>query len=315
MDNQIKISAIVCTHNRERYLRECLESLFDQSINQSEYEILVIDNGSTDNTGAICREYGERTNYRYIFEPVLGLSQARNTGLKEAKGQYVGYIDDDAVADREWLEKALESFGQNPEPDWVGGAVTLVWEEPPPEWLSESYYSALGWVNWGDQPRYLQSEDEWLVGCNSLFKKASLEEIGGFDTRLGRKENLLLSGEEVQVHHKLKAGGGILYYHPDVHVKHHAAKERLTPEYFYKRYYWGGITDYIMSRTLEGIPSQIVTDGGGADSRLGRLLTNIWKSLGIFVSEKGRVQGRIYMSYVVGHFMAMMRYSRMSSES
>lgn len=308
MSERIVISAIICTHNRVRYLTPCIESLLSQSLDRNLYEILVIDNGSTDSTRQVVSKYESEGIIRYIYEPILGLSQARNTGWQQARGEYVGYIDDDATADYLWLEKAVESFEQNPKPDWVGGAVTLVWEKEPPSWLTQSYYSALGWVDWGEKPRYLESDKEWLVGCNSLFRRNTLELIGGFDVRLGRKENVLLSGEEVQVHHRLKSKGGKFYYHPLVRVNHHVSEERVTEEYFYKRYYWGGITDHLMSRTLKGIPSQIVTEDGIENSRLKRLLTNFLCSFGILAAEDKAIQSRIYMSYVAGHIVALLRY-------
>ena len=101
-----EITAIICTHNRERFLESCIQSLFDQTLDARRYEILVVDNGSNDGTRAICDKFKDRLNFKYIFEPVLGLSQARNTGWKNARGRYVGYIDDDATADQRWGQRA-----------------------------------------------------------------------------------------------------------------------------------------------------------------------------------------------------------------
>jgi glycosyltransferase involved in cell wall biosynthesis len=303
-----EISAIVCTHNREGFLGACIESLLVQSLDLDRYEIIVVDNASADDTRHICSKYEKIDNFKYIYEPTPGLSQARNSGWKEARGRYIGFIDDDAQADKRWLEKALESFAVVPEPDWVGGPVTLVWERTPPAWLNESYYSALGWVNWGGSPCFLNSDSQWLVGCNSLFRRKTLEQLGGFDTRLGRRNKLLLSGEEVQLHHKIKAAGGHFYYHPGVRVDHHVSVERTTPDYFYRRYYWGGITDYIMARTLHGIPSQIVSADDAGGSRLARLSGNLLRSIGLFVDAEAKVQSRIYMSYVAGQLAALLKY-------
>ncbi len=302
------ISAIVCTHNRADYLQGCIDSLIDQSLEAECFEIIVVDNGSTDGTEQICERYADIANFRYILEPVLGLSQARNRGLQEARGKCIGYIDDDAEADRDWLRRALESFALDPAPDWVGGSVTLVWEAERPSWLTEYYFGALGWVNWGPEPRFLDPKSEWLVGCNSLFSRQTLEKLGGFDTRLGRKKNLLLSGEEVQLHHKIQAMNGAFYYHPEIHVRHLVAKERATPAYFYRRYYWGGITDYIMARTLRGVPSQMVVAAEETNSRLGRLMSHSLKSTGIGAPEDKTIQSRIYMSYVAGQLAAVIKY-------
>jgi glycosyltransferase involved in cell wall biosynthesis len=305
-----EISAVVCTHNRSDCLEACIRSLIDQSLDSRRYEIIVVDNGSTDQTRYICDRYREIANFLYIYEPLLGLSQARNSGWAHARSSYIGYIDDDAEADRLWLERSLECFRVDPVPDWVGGAVTLVWEQTPPSWLTEYYYGALGWVDWGDRARFLDPESEWLVGCNSLFRKQTLKSVGGFDTRLGRKKNLLLSGEEVQLHHKIKRMKGRFYYHPEVHVRHHVKAARITPGYFYRRYYWGGITDYIMAKTLQGMPSQIVSKRDETGSRIGRLVTHGLRSTGIGVSVDKTIQSRIYLSYVVGQIAAMMKFGR-----
>lgn len=310
MTTRPKISVVVCTHNRDRFLKRCLLSLLDQSLDPEQYEVLVVDNASTDTTSHICHSFKERQNFRYVFEPVPGLSQARNTGWKQARGEYIAYIDDDAWAVKEWLEFALDGFAVSPAPDWVGGPVTLEWEIPPPRWLTEDYYGALGWVDWGGLSRFVDPQREWLVGCNSLFNSKMLEQLGGFDTRLGRKKNSLLSGEEVQLHHRLITAGGSIYYHSGVRVHHFVEKERLERSYFYRRYYWGGITDYIMAKTLRGVVSQIATEKSSGIKRLARLAANSVKSVGLCVPEDQMIRSRIYMSYVSGQMMGMIRYGR-----
>ncbi|MGD8380729.1 MAG: glycosyltransferase, partial [Syntrophobacterales bacterium] len=95
----IKISVIVCTYNRAELLGGTLRTLCHQTLDTSEYEVIVVDNNSTDNTREVVDEFCRRSsNVRYCFEPQQGLSHARNQGLQEAKGKYVAYIDDDARA-------------------------------------------------------------------------------------------------------------------------------------------------------------------------------------------------------------------------
>lgn len=302
------ISVIVCTHNRERFLRSCLKSLYQQTLSQEKYEVLVVDNASTDGTKAVCEEYLSFANFRYIFEAIPGLSQARNTGWQNGQGRYIAFIDDDATAVPDWLEKILVSFqASEPEPDWVGGPVNLVWEKEPPAWLTREYFNALGWVDWGTEARLLDPQREWLVGCNCILKRDTLEKFGGFDTRLGRKKNLLLSGEEVQLHHRIQAAGGSFYYHPEVRVNHHVAAFRVEPGYFYRRYYWGGITDFIMAKTLHDVPSQNRVEQP-EQSQGARLTKNFFLSTGLFSSYDRAVASRIYMAYVAGWVRAAIRY-------
>lgn len=309
------ISGIICTHNRERFLERCILSVLEQSLDEALYEIIVVDNGSTDTTRSICDKFEHIGNFNYVFEPVLGLSSARNTGWQKARGCYVGYLDDDAWADRTWFEKALWSFENiHPRPEWVGGPIELEWEVEAPSWITQEYETTLGYINWGNDHRFLIESGERLGGGNSFYPKSLLVEMNGFDTRLGRKKNLLLSGEETQFQHRLKALGGKLFYHPDVRIHHYVAKERTVPGFFYKRYYWGGITDYIMSRTLQGVSFEHINQEDNSGSRISRLLYHIINALGIFRSENTKIQSRIYMSYVLGQIMALIKYSWRTSE-
>ncbi len=311
MTNGPAITGVICTHNRERFLERCIESLCKQTLDQNQYEILVVDNGSTDKTKEICEKYSSQKNFRYIFEPVLGLSNARNTGWNNACGDYVGYLDDDAVAADTWFEKALWCF-QNiqPIPEWVGGPIDLEWEIPAPEWITEEYWTTLGWLDWGDKERFLTGADERLGGGNSFYLKSVLKKMKGFDTRLGRKKKLLLSGEETQFQHRLKSIGGNLFYHPGILIDHFVAKERIEPAFFYRRYYWGGITDYIMSKTLEKVAHETISQAEDTDegSQFKRLLSKSVQALGFFVSANEKIQSRIYFSYVIGWLVAVIKY-------
>ncbi|MEE8471432.1 MAG: glycosyltransferase family A protein [Dehalococcoidia bacterium] len=93
----IRVSAIICTHNRSDYLRQAIQSLADQTLPTEQYEVIVVDNGSTDNTRAVVEGFDHIANLRYVYEPILGLSQARNTGWQNARGEYIAFMDDDAI--------------------------------------------------------------------------------------------------------------------------------------------------------------------------------------------------------------------------
>ena len=311
----VEISAIICTRNRASFLEKCLKSLLQQSLPQDRYEVIVVDNGSTDCTKDVLSRYAHIPLLKMIDEPIPGLSRARNRGLEEAQAPFVGYIDDDAVAGERWLEAALEAFSTSiPQPDWVGGPVTLEWEVEKPEWINEELSVPLGWVNWGDFPRTLTKE-EWLIGANSCFKKKTLEECGGFDQRLGRQGACLLSGEETQIKKKIEASGGLLYYHPDVTVRHYVPAARVVPSWFYRRYFWGGVTDCFMQKTLVADAELATTTLKQPDAefvaRVTRVLRNFWKSFGIAVTAEKKIQARIYVSYVFGWFYGVVRWRNM----
>lgn len=307
------ITAIICTQNRAEFLRKCVKSLLRQTLSRVSYEILVVDNGSTDNTADVIREFSEEPNVRSVFEPVLGLSRARNTGWRESRGGFAGYIDDDATAGERWIESALYCFNNvKPVPEWVGGPIHLDWETKAPAWINEELSVPLGKVFWGDRECWLTPQQR-LGGGNSFYRKEFLKDIGGFDETLGRKPGVLLSGEETELQHRVLAAGKSLYYHPQVAIWHFVSRERVEPAWFYKRYYWGGISDAIMRRSMkkqnvqECSQGNTVDDSDGGGSRFNRILRNVWCSFGIMVPEAAKVRARIYMSYVSGRIAGSLR--------
>ena len=311
------LTVVICTHNRARYLPACVQSLLDQTLPRAQYEILVVDNASTDETASLCREWEARGDIRYVFEPVAGLSQARNTGCHAARGRFVGYLDDDGKATPGWCAAALEAFESvTPQPGWVGGPIDLDWQSAPPEWLDAELQECLGRLDGGPVARWL-APNERLGGGNSFYPRALLEEVGGFDTRLGRKNNLLLSGEETQLQRRLEAAGHRLYYTPGMRMLHAVPPERLAPSFFQRRYYWGGITDELIRRSLAErghataapLPSAAATGRTGRWATLGRLLRNTSAALGL-ASHGNRIRGRIYWAYVLGRLSGIRRWHR-----
>ena len=120
-----RISACICTYNREKYLRKSIEALLSQSLPASEFEVIVIDNASTDQTKQICQDYRSHPNFRYIYEARSGVSYARNRAYQEAKSPYIAYLDDDAIPTRFWLEKMLTLFNSDSQIGVVGGRIEL----------------------------------------------------------------------------------------------------------------------------------------------------------------------------------------------
>lgn len=250
----IKVSAVICTLNRADYLRKALQSLVDQTLNVNHYEILVIDNCSTDGTKQIVtEEFSHVPNLRYCYEAKLGLSQARNTGWKQAQGEYIAYLDDDAVASAQWLEKILESFtAVTPQPGVVGGKVEPIWEAERPAWLSDKFLAYLSLIDLSDHPRFLNS-NEILVGANIAFPKLLLENLGGFAAKLGRTGNSLLSCEEVALIEQIAERGLQRFYHPDASVGHHVHASRISANWFRKRFFWQGVSDAIVQIELKSL--------------------------------------------------------------
>ena len=237
----IKISAIICTFRRPDYLRHALHSLCEQSLPRDEYEIIVVDNAVEAETERVVREFDEgRINLRYLPEENVGLSRARNTGFKAAAGLYVAYIDDDARADKHWLEALVAAFEEvSPAPAAVGGRVWLDWHGEKPSWVPERHLSLFTYVDHGDDAHAL-ANNEYLVGANIAFEREALLLVGGFDPDLGRQGTVLLSGEEAAIIAQLQELGRGIYYEPAAAVWHSVIQSRKRPSWLLKRLFWDG---------------------------------------------------------------------------
>ena len=251
------ISAVICTHNRAEYLKKALDSLRTQSLPRNRYEIIVVDNCSTDTTKDVVQAFEDITPIVYLHEARIGLSYARNAGWRVAKGDYVAYLDDDAIASHEWLEKIVATFNVvEPTPGCVGGKTEPVWEAPRPTWLSDQLVVGLSVVDWTSSPRFLKDlTTEWLVGANIAFPIDVLESTGGFPVEIGRIGRGMLSGEEIFLMKQIMKTGRGCFYNAEIHAFHHIHKSRLAKSWFRRRYYWQGVSDAVML-LLEQAPSR-----------------------------------------------------------
>jgi glycosyltransferase involved in cell wall biosynthesis len=239
----VTITAAVCTYNRSSLLRDVLGSLVAQSLPRSNYEILVVDNAADPTTEALITRYFP--NVRYVAEPELGLSAARNRAARCARGDIVAFIDDDAVASEEWLERVLSAFNEEGAfAACVGGKVDLRYEVPPPPWLSTELSIFLSALDLGDVRKEV-NESCWLIGTNIAFRRDALLELGGFSTRLSRRGNCLLSREETVMQQRLVAHGYTCVYEPRARVLHPAPAERLTRNFLMRRLFWEGVSNAI----------------------------------------------------------------------
>ena len=243
----IKISAIICTYQRPDYLRHALKSLCDQSLPRDEYEIIVVDNAEEAQAEQVVRELDDgRINLRYVTEPKVGLSRARNTGLKLATARYVAYMDDDARADAHWLEALVAAFEQvTPTPAAVGGRVWLDWHGEKPAWVPERHLSLFTHVDHGDGAHWLPN-NEYLVGANIAFEREALNLVGGFDPNLGRQGAVLLSGEEAAIIAQFQKLGRGVYYEPKALVWHSVDQSRKRPGWLLRRLFWDGASQPLL---------------------------------------------------------------------
>jgi glycosyltransferase involved in cell wall biosynthesis len=298
-----ELSIIICTRNRASQLERCLESIRRQTLPRGRFETMVVDNGSTDATRAVAGDPG----IRYLYEPVAGVSQARNTGWRAAQGQYVGYLDDDATAAPAWAETALAAFqrAKNP-PACVSGPIEIQSDTAMPAWINAPLRAYLGEVDLGKTAKDIDDPLASIGGGNLFFQRTILEHMHGFDIRLGRKEKQLRSGEETELLSRIFATGGFIAYHPEVKIIHHIAPERLRPEWFYRLSFGIGhamgrikqSTARVQSATPAGMPG--LTRAGGR-----RAAGHLLPALGLSRRRTAIIHGRIYFAFVLGWFFSL----------
>ena len=239
----VTIAAIICTHNREQYLGSAIDSLLGQDCDS--FEVVVVDNGSTDRTSEIVAAYLPHPRLKYVYEPVLGLSVARNRGAKETTAPILAYLDDDGIASPQWLRVLVEAYNKNDKLGIAGGKVTLIWPEgiSRPPWISENLAGGLGAYDLGEAVVYIDQPGLTPRGLNYSLRRTFLQQVGGFDANLGRVGKKLLSNEELYMTELALKQGWQVAYLPQALVAHHVAPERLKPGWFLQRSWWQGVSE------------------------------------------------------------------------
>lgn len=243
-----RISVVVCTYNRVALLGEALQSLADQVLHNSLYEVLVINNNSTDGTQALAEGFVTRYgNFRVILEVEQGLSHARNRGWSEARGDYVAYVDDDAKAAPNWCEKILQAFESvTPRPKAVGGQIKPWYEGSPPQWFTDdletrSWGEESGWLDPGRYP-------SGFSGSNMAFKRSILEDNRGFSTDYGMVGNSLRMGEDAELFSRLHGQRECLWYDPEIIVYHWVPVRNYRLFYRFRRMFKIGVAASSMEK-------------------------------------------------------------------
>lgn len=214
------LTVVVCTRNRAAtYLPRALASLAAQEPVPGGLEVVVVDNASTDATAEVVA----RSPFRSLREPRVGLSHARNTGVRAARAPLVAFLDDDAIADPRWGAVIARRFADDPALSALSGPVTGIWEAPRPPWLHPHLDGVLG----------LRSTDDGrLFGGNAAYRRAALTRVGGFAGGLGRAGDALDQGEDDELAARLREAGLAIAYDPAMRIDHHVPATRLTRPYF-----------------------------------------------------------------------------------
>jgi glucosyl-dolichyl phosphate glucuronosyltransferase len=230
----MKVSVILCTYNRCHSLATALESVAVSQLPDSvSWEVLVVDNNSKDKTRDVVEEFGRRYpgRSRYLFEPQQGKSYALNTGIREARGIILAFVDDDVMVDAKWLQNLTAVF-QKEEWAGVGGRILPERTFTPPAWLSlEGKYALapLAIFDLGPQPAELV---EAPFGTNMAFRREVFEKVGGFRKDLGPRPGSETRSEDTEFGYRALGAGQRLWYEPSAIVYHSLPAHRLQKEYF-----------------------------------------------------------------------------------
>lgn len=238
----MRLTAAFCTWNRSALLRETLTAFTRLEIPAGiDWELIVVNNNSTDDTESVLGAFRERLPLRALFEPKQGVSHARNAAIAVASGEYMLWTDDDALIDRHWMEAYVAAFRRWPDAVLFGGPIRPRFEGTPPTWLDRSLskvqiaYAAL---DFGPEPRPLSN-----VGFNLPFGanyavRTDLQRRHRYDTAQGKVGDFLLFGEEIDVMSRIFDETPKGWWVPNAIVHHWIVKERQTLAYI-KKYYMG----------------------------------------------------------------------------
>jgi glycosyltransferase involved in cell wall biosynthesis len=221
-----RISVVVCTHNGARTLPQCLERV--GSLTYPNYEVIVVDDGSTDSSAEIARRY----DISLLKSDHKGLSAARNVGIAQASGEIVAFLDDDAYPDQDWLHYVALAFEDGCHAG-IGGP-----NLPPPEdgRVAECVAEAPG------APIHVLISDreaEHVPGCNMAFRKAALEAVGGFDERFHT------AGDDVDLCWRLQDAGETLGFSAGAVVTH---RRRDTVRRYLKQQFGYGKAEALLEQ-------------------------------------------------------------------
>lgn len=235
----INLSIVVCTYNRSKLLKNCLEELVTQV--RDDLELIVVDNNSSDDTAEVVKTFG--TSIQYILEKNVGLSHARNTGYKKAQGQFIAYIDDDAIISKGYVD-LLISLIQTTKADVYGGPIHPWYDVgcTKPKWWDDTFEIR----SWGDNVKFLSTFEKkrGFSGSNIIINRELLISQKGFRTDLGMSGNKVALGEDSEFCYRIS--DMIFFYDPNLLVYHYANEKNFNLKYiFYRRFKTGISTSVI----------------------------------------------------------------------
>lgn len=260
----IEFSIILCTRNRAALLRDALESALEIDYPPDRFELVLVDNGSSDDTAAVTDSAARRAPFplRYVFEERPGLSIARNRGIRESKGEHVSFTDDDQLVDKAILRefrRVIDRYGARV----IQGNIELHFPAGRPAWIRGELATVLGKTF--DVPEGPADID--LYGGNMLLSRGMLEAAGAFREDLGKGASGYC--EDIELTHRVRQMGEPIVYAPGARIYHVIGPERSTPEFFRQNSFEKGVSYGLLAekgllRLAVGSLPRLVRSAGAA---------------------------------------------------
>jgi glycosyltransferase involved in cell wall biosynthesis len=247
------VSVVIPTYNRSELLRRAVLALAKQDASSSTFEIIVVDNNSSDDTRTTVQTLVDSGvgNLRYLREQRQGNAYARNSGIKSSRGLIIAFLDDDVVVGRDWISTLQAAFDAHPDLSFVGGKVLPLWCEPPPSWLTVEHWSPLALIDYGLEELQVDGETQLgLLTANIAFRREVFDDLGMFSPRLQRVKNSIGSLEDHEFLGRVYRSGRKGKYVPELIATSPVERERLTKDY-HRRWHTGHGRFYAIMRDPE----------------------------------------------------------------
>lgn len=257
--HRVDVSVVVCTWNRCRLLRETLESMTLLTVPDGiDWELLVVNNNSTDGTTEeVLSEFRNRLPLRSIHEPKQGVSRARNTAVKEARGELLLFTDDDVRIDAGWMAAFLTASRQSPDADFFAGEILPRFESPPQRWIADNLATLHGMLvirNLGPLQRPLRT-GEFPYGPNMALRRAVFQNAE-FNEQVGRKGDEQIRCGETSIFLVLAEQGRRGVWVPEAKLTHFVPVERLSLSALWAFYQGIGQAECRLGRRRQSHPAR-----------------------------------------------------------
>ena len=236
-----QISIVLPTYNRASGVLKSVASVLAQTAAPDTYELIIVDNNSTDETAAVLTELvkKEGSRIRQVVETKQGVSFARNRGIAEARADVIAFFDDDVRVGDNWIEIIARTFAERPELDCIGGRVLPEWEAPPPTWLTSVHWAPLALQDLGDHRMTISAQNRrGLISANLACRRRLLDRVGGFSPAFQRVKDGIGSIEDDEwIRRVWKTDARVLYL-PELVAYADVPVSRLTRRY-HRRWHSG----------------------------------------------------------------------------